>query len=109
MSSEMETRNIWILDMSYQHAARVEDDFTFEVLSTEKIMEHMVDCIQEVNNVIQIPVTTVRILLNHFNWDKEKLMERYYSDDQEAMFVEAKVVPPHKKIIDPSASTSRTR
>jgi len=91
------------------HAARVEDDFTFEVLSTEKIMEHMVDCIQEVNNVIQIPVTTVRILLNHFNWDKEKLMERYYSDDQEAMFVEAKVVPPHKKIIDPSASTSRTR
>ena len=33
----------------------------------------------------------VRILLNHFKWDKERLMERLYSDDQEAMFVEAQV------------------
>ena len=42
----------------------------------------------QVNTVIQIPTTTVRILLNHFKWDKEKLMERYYSDDQEAMYVQ---------------------
>ena len=41
----------------------------------------------QVNTVIQIPTTTVRILLNHFKWDKEKLMERYYSDEQEAMYV----------------------
>ena len=91
------------------HNAQAEDDFNYEVLSTEKIMEHMGDCIKEVNNIIQIPTTTVRILLNHFNWDREKLIERYYSDDQEAMFVEAKVVPPHKEIIQPSTSDSRTR
>ena len=42
----------------------------------------MVDNIKEVFNVTQIPTTTIRILLNHFKWDKEKLMERYYSDDQ---------------------------
>ena len=88
--------------------ARAEDDFPFEVLSTEKIVEHMVDCIKEVNNVIQIPTTTVRILLNHFKWDKEKLMERYYSEEQETMFAEAKVVPPgHRKIIC-TASNSRS-
>jgi hypothetical protein len=57
----------------------------YEVLSTEQIVEHMVDCIKEVNSVIQIPTTTVRILLNHFKWDKEKLMERYFSDSQEQM------------------------
>ena len=28
---------------------RAEDDFLFEVLSTEKIVEHMVDCIKEVS------------------------------------------------------------
>jgi len=83
---------------SGRNDVRAEDDFQYEVLSTEKIVEHMVDCIKEVNTVIQIPTTTVRILLNHFKWDKEKLMERYYSDDQEAMFGEAKVVPPHRKI-----------
>ncbi len=48
-----------------------------------------------INNCIvcfdfQIPATTVRILLNHFKWDKEKLMERYYSDEQDAMFAEAR-------------------
>lgn len=76
-----------------------DEDYPFEVLSTEKIVEHMVDCIKDVNNVIQIPTTTVRILLNHFKWDKEKLMERYYSEEQEAMFTEAKVIPPHRKIV----------
>ena len=41
-------------------------------------MKHMVESIKEVNNVIQIPTTTVRILLNHFKWDKEKFMEKYF-------------------------------
>jgi len=27
--------------------------------------------------VFQIPATVTRILLNHFKWDKEKLMEWY--------------------------------
>jgi hypothetical protein len=53
----------------------------------------MVESIKEVSVVVsdQIPTTTVRILLNHFKWDKERLMERLYSDDQEAMFKEAQV------------------
>jgi ariadne-1 len=46
---------------------------------------------------LQIPTTTVRILLNHFKWDKEKLMERFYSDHQEAMFDEAQVMSRYKK------------
>lgn len=74
-----------------------DDEYSHEVLSTEQIVQHMVECIKEVNSVIQIPTTTVRILLNHFKWDKEKLMERYYSDEQEAMFSEAKVVSPNRK------------
>ena len=86
-----------------------EEDYPYEVLSTERIVEHMVECIKEVNSVIQIPTTTVRILLNHFKWDKEKLMERYYSDDQEKMFTEAKVVPPGRKItFNPASSSSRS-
>lgn len=45
----------------------------------------------------QIPVTTTRILLNHFRWDKEKLMERYYDGDQEALFKAAHVINPYVK------------
>ena len=45
-------------------------------------------------------------MLNHFKWDKEKLMERYYSDDPEAIFAEARVVSPNRKIISKSFSKS---
>lgn len=46
---------------------------------------------------LQIPATTTRILLNHFKWDKEKLMERFYDGDQEKLFAEARVVNPFTK------------
>uniref|UniRef100_A0A8C7K4X1 Ariadne RBR E3 ubiquitin protein ligase 1 n=1 Tax=Oncorhynchus kisutch TaxID=8019 RepID=A0A8C7K4X1_ONCKI len=55
-----------------------EEDYRFEVLTAEQILQHMVECIREVNDVIQNPATITRILLSHFNWDKEKLMERYF-------------------------------
>jgi ariadne-1 len=45
----------------------------------------------------QIPATITRILLNHFKWDKEKLMERYYDADQDKLFKEAHVINPFNK------------
>lgn len=110
-----------------EHPAEVEE-YPFEVLSTDEIVQHMSDSIKDVNLVVevcslllrnanlgggpsfwtekgqnpcclfvQIPATTTRILLNHFKWDKEKLMERYYDGDQEVLFAEARVINPFKK------------
>ena len=45
----------------------------------------------------KIPATTARILLNHFKWDKEKLMEKYYDGDQDFFFREAHVINPFNK------------
>jgi len=73
------------------------DEYPFEVLSTEEIVQHMVDSIKEVNTVVEIPATTTRILLNHFKWDKEKLMERFYDGDQDQLFSEARVINPFRK------------
>lgn len=47
--------------------------------------------------LVQIPATTARILLNHFKWDKEKLMEKYYDGDQDSFFREAHVINPFNK------------
>lgn len=58
-----------------ERGADTEDKYQFEVLTTEQIVQHMSQCMEEVNNVIQQPATITRILLNHFNWDKEKLYE----------------------------------
>ncbi|CAG5099484.1 Similar to arih1: E3 ubiquitin-protein ligase arih1 (Xenopus laevis) [Cotesia congregata] len=87
------------------------DEYPFEVLTTEEIVQHMVDSIKEVNTVVEIPATTTRILLNHFKWDKEKLMERFYDGDQEKLFSEARVVNPFRKgsIISRSRSQNSSR
>jgi ariadne-1 len=81
----------------------IEDEYHFEVLTTEQVLEHMVDVIQEVNVIVQLPQTVTRILLNHFKWDKEKLYERYYDGDRDRLFQEARIIDPVK-----TASTSRS-
>jgi ariadne-1 len=73
------------------------DENPYEVLSTEEIVQHMVDSVREVNIVMQIPETTARILLNHFKWDKIMLMERFYDGDQDQLFAEARVINPSLK------------
>ena len=47
------------------HAQKIEDEYPFEVLSTEKIVSNMVESIKEVSAVVQdqIPTTTVQIIL----------------------------------------------
>ena len=69
-------------------------EFKYEVLKPDEIVKHMVECIKEVNQVVQL----TRILLHHFRWDKEKLMERFYDSDQERLFKEAHVVSPFKSM-----------
>ncbi|KAJ6636514.1 E3 ubiquitin-protein ligase ariadne-1 [Pseudolycoriella hygida] len=76
------------------------EDYPFEVLTTDQIVQHMIDSIREVTAVVEIPGTIARILLNHFKWDKEKLMERYYDDDQDSFFREAHVINPFNKPIN---------
>lgn len=73
-----------------------EDDFKFDCLTPESIVVTMKESIDEVNSVFEIPSATARILLTHFKWDKEKLLERYYSSDQETLFKEAHVISPYR-------------
>lgn len=70
------------------------EEFRYEVLTPEKICSYMIDVIDEVNQVLELPSTQTRILLHHFRWDKEKLMERFYDGDQERLFKDAHIVNP---------------
>lgn len=56
-----------------------------------------------------MPSTVIRMLLNHFRWDKEKLMERYYDGDQEKLFTEAHVVNPFAKAAVPAKVAKKPR
>uniref|UniRef100_A0A1Y1JWN5 RBR-type E3 ubiquitin transferase n=1 Tax=Photinus pyralis TaxID=7054 RepID=A0A1Y1JWN5_PHOPY len=74
------------------------EDYQFEVLSTDDIVQYMTDTIKDVNTVVQLPAATTRTLLNFFNWDKEKLLERFYDGNQDELFREAHVVSPFKRV-----------
>lgn len=84
-----------------------QEDYQYDVLTADMIVHFMVESIKEVNAVVQIPSTITRILLNHFKWDKEKLMERYYDGDQDSLFSEAHVVSPYRKDARQNKRTSR--
>ncbi|KAI5651602.1 IBR domain, a half RING-finger domain-containing protein [Phthorimaea operculella] len=73
------------------------EEYHYEVLSTEEIVQHMVDYIKEVNTVVELPATTTHILLNHLKWDKEKLMEWFYDGDQDQLFARAGVINPFRE------------
>ncbi|KAG8197870.1 hypothetical protein JTE90_024269 [Oedothorax gibbosus] len=74
------------------------EDFHYDILSTEDIVDEMLKLIKEVNTIVEIPPTITRIFLNHFNWDREKLYECYYGGDPESLFKEAHVVNPRSNV-----------
>lgn len=90
--------DVEIVEKSENIKTEEDDDSNYEVISSGKIAEEMDAIISEVSSVINIPKTTTRILLNHSNWDKDKLLEKYYDGDQETFFREAHVVNPFKTI-----------
>jgi len=64
------------------------------VLAPSELLAAQFRSIEEVNSVLSISAGTARSLLAHFNWNKERLMERYYGGDPDELFAEAKCVNP---------------
>lgn len=69
-----------------------QEEYKYDVLNANQIVENMVSSIREVNSVVQLNTTITRILLNHLQWDKERLYERLYDGNREALFKEARIV-----------------
>ncbi|XP_020898460.1 E3 ubiquitin-protein ligase arih1 [Exaiptasia diaphana] len=92
-------------DPSTPKRPHLNDDFHYECLTPEALVSYMNEIIDEVNSVFQLPRATARILLSHFKWDREKLLERYYSGNQESLFTEAHIVFPSKTSHSSRANT----
>lgn len=69
-------------------------DARCQSLTPADLMSTQLQAIREVNDVFQIPAQTARTLLQHFHWDKQKLLERYFGGDRDALFKEARCVDP---------------
>lgn len=49
------------------------DDFPFEVLSTDNIVQHMIDCIKDVNTVLQVSI--IKVYFNFKNAIHDLVLE----------------------------------
>lgn len=87
----------------------INDDFHYECLTPEALVTYMNGIIDEVNGVFQLPRPTARILLSHFKWDREKLLERFYSGDQDRLFKEAHLISPSRNLTRQSSSGAGSR
>jgi len=89
-----------------------ESGYDFKILKPDEIMEDMMKAVREVHEVTQIPMTTVRILLHYFQWNQDKVISRYFSENPEAMFAEAGVLVPVSDEVpfnpDPSSAGEET-
>lgn len=61
----------------------------YKIVPANDVLKEMNDCIQEVNKIFQIRPSLVKRLLVYFNWDKERLIDRYYSGNKQELFTEA--------------------
>ena len=68
--------------------------YSFSVVYPEDLMKLMMESIKEVHDITEIPMTTVRLLMNHFKWDKDVLMDKFYSEDFDKVYEDTKVLPP---------------
>lgn len=92
MYSDNEDDDDHITGLEINDSSPAQDEYKYDVLNANQIVENMVSSIREVNSVVQLNTTITRILLNHFQWDKERLYERLYDGNREALFKEARII-----------------
>lgn len=84
-------------DFSQPEEVVATEDDEARCLTLEELAQDQLEAIDDVNSIFEISPGAARALLAHCNWDKEKLLEKYYNGDSEDMlFNEAHVVNPRK-------------
>lgn len=83
------------------------DEDSFEVLSVVELTNYMLEEIKEVKDVAMLPDNVVLLLMNHFKWNKERLVERLFESDQERLFRDASIVCPVTDQVAPASKNSK--
>ena len=76
------------------------DDWSPVVLSPGKVVNLMETIVDEVHSVIDTPKTITRILMNSCKWDKQKLMEDFFSESQGTLYTNAKLPKNNTKTVN---------
>lgn len=57
-------------------AQTLNDEVQFSVMETGELVEYMKENINDISSIIEEDFTITRLLLTHFQWDRQKLLEK---------------------------------
>ena len=72
-TSDMGAASLYLMSSSTQS---LNDEGLIEILDSTKVVEKMTNTLTEVASIIGEDLTVTRLLLTHFKWDTEALVER---------------------------------
>lgn len=72
-------------------------NFHYTVLSQNQYVELMMKYVDEVKDILQLSSSIVNLLLHHFKWNKQSLLEKFYDLEHDEFFRQAKIANPFAK------------
>ncbi|CAF2115481.1 unnamed protein product [Rotaria magnacalcarata] len=69
-------------------------NFHYSVLTENQYIELIMNYVDEIKDILQLPSTIVKLLLHYFKWNKQRLLERFYEMDHDEFYRQSKVVNP---------------
>ena len=67
--------------------------FSFQPLTPDMLIQHMLELVNAVHQITTLPKTIIRLLLDHFKWDKDILIEQYFEHSSPRHFVKSTILP----------------
>lgn len=79
-------------------------NFHYKILSQNQYVDLMMNYVDEVKDILQLSSSIVKLLLNYFKWDKQRLLEKFYDMNHEEFFHQAKIINPFSSKLSDSNS-----
>ncbi|XP_067947118.1 E3 ubiquitin-protein ligase ariadne-1-like [Watersipora subatra] len=78
-------------------AQSLNEEAIVEILDSATIVKNMRKTLSDVADIVGEDLTVTRLLLSHFHWDTQSLLERFYDRDKKELFAEASIHYLHKQ------------
>jgi ariadne-1 len=80
-------------------------NFHYSVLTQNQYIELMMNYVDEVKDILQLPTSIIKLLLHYYKWNKQRLLEKFYEIDQDEFFHQAKIINPFAQKLAENKST----
>ncbi|UJR20497.1 hypothetical protein I4U23_023625 [Adineta vaga] len=77
----------------------ISPNFHYTVLTSNEYVTLMMKYVDEVKDILQLSSSIVKLLLHHFKWNKQRLLEKFYEMDSNEFFQQAKIINPFSQTI----------